>query len=703
MHPTLSTAIILGAAVAAHAQTPAPAGAPAPVTLPDVVVTPTRSAQSPDALPFVTERLDAGRIQLRQLSRTTPEALKDLPSVMIQKTANGQGSPFIRGLTGYHTLFLVDGIRLNNSTFRSGPNQYWSTIDSYAIDRLEVVKGPASVQYGSDAVGGVAQAVSADPFALAGADGLFGRATARYASAERSVMGRIEGAVASGDFAARAGVSLKDFGDIESGGDAGKLPKTGYDEWAGDVGVALRLNDHWRLDAVHQQLEQDDVWRTHSTSFAKSYSGSKVGSDLARVLDQERRLTYARLSGSNLPGALRDASATASWHEQGETEFRQRKDTTQQFQGTDVDTLGLQSQASLDAAGTVLTLGVDYYHDEVDSFSRRQKEAGGAFKNGIQGPVADDSSADSLGLFLQDEFALTGSLRAVAGARYTWTRVEAGRFENPATKKADSFTDEWDNVSLMGRLIGDLTPGATAFAGVAQGFRAPNLSDLTRFDVARSGEVEIPTTGLDPEDFLTYEAGVRGHGGALRGEAAYFYTDIHDLIQRTPTGASNADGALVSKTNSGEGYVQGVELALEADVGKAVTLRGDVTWMEGELDAYATSDRVLTTEPLSRVMPVTAHLGARWQATDKVWLEGLVTIAAEQDKLSAGDKADTERIPPGGSPGYEIFTVRGGVELAKNLSLTLAVENISDEEYRVHGSGVNEPGRNFVAAVDARF
>jgi len=81
-------------------------------------------------------------IENRQV-RTLAEALRELPGVMVQKTGHGQGSPYIRGFTGLRTLFLIDGIRLNNSTFREGPNQYWNTVDPFSV--LDVSRRSKSV------------------------------------------------------------------------------------------------------------------------------------------------------------------------------------------------------------------------------------------------------------------------------------------------------------------------------------------------------------------------------------------------------------------------------------------------------------------------------------------------------------------------------------------------------------------------------
>ncbi|MBD0259314.1 MAG: TonB-dependent receptor, partial [Cytophagales bacterium] len=97
-----------------------------------------------------------GEEALRQrVPRSVPEALPGATGVFLQKTNHGGGSPFVRGLTGQQTLLLVDGIRVNNATFRSGPNQYLNTFDPQSLGRIEVLRGAGSVQYGSDALGGV--------------------------------------------------------------------------------------------------------------------------------------------------------------------------------------------------------------------------------------------------------------------------------------------------------------------------------------------------------------------------------------------------------------------------------------------------------------------------------------------------------------------------------------------------------------------
>src|SRR5688572_5025599 len=224
------------------AAAPAPAEEPADAAPPDavldpVVVTATRLEESAFDVPYTVTSVE-GAAATGRGARTLPEALREVPGVMVQKTSTGQGSPFIRGFTGFRTLFLIDDIRLNNAVWREGPNQYWNTVDLLSVERLEVVKGPSSVLYGSDAIGGTVNAitVSRDPEYVAGRWSLTGadverRLYYRFASAEDSHTGRAEASVAHGGYLGiLGGFSGRDFDDLTAGRHQGVLPLTDYSE-----------------------------------------------------------------------------------------------------------------------------------------------------------------------------------------------------------------------------------------------------------------------------------------------------------------------------------------------------------------------------------------------------------------------------------------------------------------------------------------
>lgn len=149
------------------------------IQLPPVVVTATRAERALQDMPQAGGVIEADTLAIEMAVRTLPDALKYEPGVMLQRTSHGQGSPYIRGFTGYRNLMMVDGIRLNNAVFRDGPNQYWNTVDALALNRIEIVRGPGSMLYGSDAVGGVVQAFSRGEADLRpGATGIGGCITA---------------------------------------------------------------------------------------------------------------------------------------------------------------------------------------------------------------------------------------------------------------------------------------------------------------------------------------------------------------------------------------------------------------------------------------------------------------------------------------------------------------------------------------------
>jgi hemoglobin/transferrin/lactoferrin receptor protein len=707
--PAVAVSATTAPATAPAAEPNQPAGsAQAPRTwLDDVLVTATRSEIRSFAAPYAVNTVNMQGFSNNRMYRTTTDALRDVPGVMIQKTSSAQGSPYIRGFTGYRTLMLVDGIRLNNSTFRDGPNQYWNLIDPYTIDRLEVVKGPSSVLYGSDAVGGTVNAVLRRPDGYG--EGLQGyrQIYAQAASAQRSYVGRGEAVATYGPWLGiMAGGTWKDFGDIDGGQGVGIQKKTGYGVCSGDVKIEYHPDPTTTWTFAHYQLYEDNAWRTHATIYGTSWYGTAVGTDPRRVIDEGRSLSYVRYRKDRVSECFDSIELTTSFQTLSETQWRTRSNGRQDRDNVELQTYGQSIQFVSPSKIGKWTYGAEWYHDEVNSASRTFNADGSLRSIAIQGPVGDDASYDLLGVYVQDVIPLCERVDLTLGERYTFARAEAGKVRDPDTGNRISIADEWNSMVGSARLAWFVDPKEhwNVFGGVSQGFRAPNLSDLSRFDTAQSSEFEVAAPGLDPEKYISYETGVKAKYDNFAAQASYFYTDIRDMIVRTPTGGTINGQPEVTKQNVGNGYVQGVETGVSWRFGPQWTLFGALAWLDGQADSYPTSAPVIKREPLSRLMPTTTQVGLRWDHPNRrLWAETSCTFTDRADRLTAADRIDTQRIPPGGTPGYTVLDIRTGWKVCEGLDVWSAVENVTDQDYRIHGSGVNEPGTNFKLGAKWRF
>ena len=673
-----------------------------------IIVTASRSAQPAFKSPFTIEYVGEQELHDRAY-RSLPEAFLHTPGVLVQRTGPGQASPFIRGFTGFRTLFLIDGVRLNNSVFREGPNQYWSTVDPYSVDRLELVKGPSSVLYGSDAIGGTVNAITKSPFTYGTGTNVESSVYYRVSSAERSHTIHGETSMTIDEtFGIHLGATGQWFGDTQAGHGTGRMSDTDYDEWDVDFKGEYFFNPDTRLVFAYQRVQQNNVPRWHSTIFSESFEGTALGTDLQRDLDQDRQLFYVQLHAENVQGQFFDTLRTGiSWHEQGETEHR-IVGTSDRKAGFDVGSLGFFLHLESPTPIGRLAYGIEFYHDNVNSFERRSNEAGPR----IQGPVGDDAQYDLLGLYLQDTIPIAPHFDVVLGGRFTYANLQADKVvegeDNPVTGDIIAVEDDYSAfVGSIRTIYGIVPDKLNVFGGVSQGFRAPNLSDVTASRAAASGIFEVPSLGLDPEYYVSFELGLKLREQTWGGQIAYYYTIIDDMIVRSPTGQTTGGGEqIVQGTNAGDGFVHGVEVEGWWQFHQNFTLFGNVTWMEGRVDTFlnVNDPTSLVEGAISRQMPLTAMAGLRFDSTDRLWwVEGMIQFADNANILSPGDQTDTQRIPPGGHEAYAVASIRGGVRITPDVTLTAAVENLTNEDYRVHGSGVNQPGRNFVLGVEIKF
>ncbi len=670
-------------------------------TLDPLVVTASRAVERVSETAYTTSVIGAGVFESLK-ARTVPEALGLVPGVLVQKTAHGHGSPYIRGFTGRQNLYLIDGIRLNNSSWRGGPVQYANTLDPHAIDRLEVVKGQGSVLYGSDAIGGTVNALSKSSGFRDVANGqafFHGASFHRFDTNSESHVGRLETRFGQGGlYGVTLGISAKNHGDIRDSA-VGLMRHTGYSEQGIDFKLEYAVAGDVTLTLAHQYLNQDDIWRWHSTIHNPGWTHdghvAAPGTYLSRVYDQERSLTYARIEGATQGGAIDRWSATLSWQQQDDSEYQLRTSTDERFQWVDVDTYGLGMQLESDLGPGTLIYGADYYRDEVDSYGERN----GAVRRDFR-PVADDSRYENLGAFAQYRWRLAEPFTLTAGARYTHAKARLGKFWDPNAGPAGadrSATRDWDQLVSSLRGIWKIDNCWSLYGGVSQGFRAPNLDDLSGNLTSRSGQTALGNVDVDPEEFTSFELGVRRENETFSLGAAVFYTDIDDVITSVPVAAGSNTTVT---TNGQDGYIYGIEAEARWRFAPQWTLTGFGSWQDGQTETAAFFGGPVGEEPVSRLMPLTGSLALRWTRPDeRLWIEGRVTAAAEADRLSSGDKRDTQRIPTGGTPGYVVASLYGGWQATENALFTLGFENVTDEDYRIHGSGQNEPGFNAIAGL----
>jgi hemoglobin/transferrin/lactoferrin receptor protein len=662
------------------------------------VVTAARHEQShfdsPRSLSVVTAEEIA-----RKGCRSVPEALGEVAGVLVQETNYAAGSPVIRGMIGNRILILVDGVRVNNALFRLGPNQYLNTMDINQVERIEVIRGPGSVLYGSDALGGIIHIITKSSTSNGKRGPIHSRLYSRFSSADRGVSTRADVSVNAGRVGLFGGVSARGFGDVDAGGIYGRQPWTDYHEWDGDLKASVRLANNARLVAAVQHVWQDGASRPDVL---------KAGAELEyRWTPERRELGYLQLQAEKPLRMVDSLQLTFSRQVQFERVNRMlaAAPSVRQTYEDEVGSWGGQLQlASSLGSRQLLTYGVELYRDLVSSRRNDANLSTGAVK-AAQASFADGASLLSTAAYLQDEVKLSTRLNLILGLRYSRFDLEA-TVTNPATGTIE-IDNRPDALTGSGYLAWNLTPPLQVFGGVAQGFRAPGVEDTTVLRQSGS-RFDMPSPGVHPEKSLNYEVGLKLRKRQLSGTLSYFYSDYRDLIDRAPglflglpyvdlngNGAKDASEPLVYyRANVGKARVQGFALELESRLSNEWAVYGNVAWTRGDDLTAKTS--------LSRIPPVKGLAGVRWVPTTKLWAEAYAILAAAQHRLSAGDIAD-QRIGAGGTPGFATLNLRGGLQMGETLNLTLGLENLTDKAYRWHGSGVMAPGRNLVLGVGKVF
>jgi hemoglobin/transferrin/lactoferrin receptor protein len=652
----------------------------------DVTITAQRSEQLSFDVALSTTTISS--LQLKEYeARSTPEALMNQTGVWVQKTNHGGGSPIVRGLVGNQVLLLVDGIRLNNATYRYGPNQYLSTIDPQLIDRMEVNRGSGSVLYGSDALGGVVQIISKSPTFSPRGVKIKGELITKWMSAgmEKSIRPELE--VQGKNVTFLGGLSIRSYGDVLAGGNLGFLRPTGYDERSADAKVLMRNKRGDVFTTAFQQTTQQHVPR-----YDQVVQG---GFRLYEFEPQTRQLTYARWEHATQSPWIQSLRLTASLHRSVEGTISQKNNSVDlKTQNDEVSTIGLiaEIQSQLRSHWRMQS-GAEYYRDDVSSKAVVLNTTTNV-ETKQRGSYANGSTSMNWAIYNNHQYEWK-RFQFLAGAR--WNTVMVKVVDN-------LFGDQQINPqAFIGNagVMYSISPRLRMMGNMNTGFRAPNVDDMSKFGTLEANVFEIPASGLSPERSSNLEVGFKYKAPKLSWTFTAYQTNLTNLIDRVPAtylGSPTFDGRTVyQKKNVGEALVQGLEADVEVLVLPSLTLNGNVTYTHGQNETK--------NEPMRRIPPLFGKLGIRYLHPSGFWMRAEWTVADSQSRLAAGDKSDVRiavRLVNQQMPGWDIFSMYAGYSY-KLVGVQVSAQNIFDKAYRVYASGIDGYGRCFTASVRVRF
>lgn len=664
------------------------------VELQEVTVTATRAEKEPFKTPNAVSVLNVKEIE-RTNAEHASNILRDTVGVIAQETTVGQGSPMLRSLTGYQTVIQVDWVRLNNSTFRSGPNQYTATIAPEILDRAEVLLGSNSMLYGSGALGGVVNFFT-KPLPINPSQetwDIHPRILARYSTATQERLGRLELTGNNGKFGFGVGGGVRYYGDVNPGNGYDLHYKNRKYEIVDEIPSGVQLYEYDKVSALSKEDIPDRWlidnegplgWKAFDVDAKTTYQiDEKRTISIAyqmwrqpqtprydKIAPQEfeefffepqnRDLVYVNYIANPEFSVIDLYRFTGSFHRQKEGRNEVKLDDTLRRQRYDtVNTIGLSAQVvSSILPRQRLVGGGEFYFDILQSRTvKTDLETGMETVNEDVGRFINGSQFWDASLYLQDEITVHDRVELTLGGRATFYQTNAD-----LSIRADNFEEfnELDN-SLTGSagVVVGVTDFLNLVANVGTAFRAPSLNDTTAVEVTNEG-VTAPSPDLDPETSWTVEGGIKANHTHFRGALTLFHSQVNGLVARRPVQEAYEDGEipqlhqeLINEyadidvlvfDNVDEAQFQGIELAGSIPIDAALSIYGNASLLRGEvllINGIEPDPGKPWEARTRREPPLNGVVGIQWEPVNtKYWVSLFVRAAAEQRRLNRSDIRD---------------------------------------------------------------
>ena len=671
-----------------------------PILLDPINVTATRDVKGIFETAAPVSVVDSTLVR-EQKPNNAADLVRSLPGIDINGVGANQQRPTIRGQRGQRILLLENGLRLNNARRQADFGELPSIVDINSVERVEVVRGPASVLYGSDAIGGVINMITNEAPSYGTGDVLVGNVGISYRDQGEQVW-------PSGEVWGRAGrigygvtASYRDTENYEApSGSFGDITLDD-DVTVNDTGVRDQNYGAWLDYALNETSKvwgSFDYYRAEDAGFgyvANADLGAAGAPDIfLRYPEQKVARVSAGYRGQQLGTPIADRVDVSAFYSSNQRDFTfdvfvpfdpsgATGVTVEQDNFTDLASLGIRAEASkLLGRRHRLTYGVDWYHDDSENtdFSRTTV----AFAPGAPPQVEESdrptvpyATYDRLGAFAQVDLQLLDRVAVIVGGRYQNDRASPQETPNlddplPETSSNDQFVG-------AANLLVEVLPSLNLVGTVGRGFRSPNLIELF-FDGAtpEGNGYQISNPDLAPETSWNLDLGLKYRREKVAFEGYYFRNAISDGIRIAATGDSVGPFPSFQNVNVDDLTVQGVELLAEYMPVDGLTLGATFTWLDGdnENDTNDENNPIGDTYS-SRITGAIAYRkpGGRWWASYEVRHNG----AQKDSDFVIGSPIGDE------IPAFTTMNVRGGIRVLElgrtSHNLVLGIENLTNELY----------------------
>ncbi len=629
----------------------------------------------------------------------TGNLLRGQPGLAVQSDGAWGQNPVLRGLKRESVVVMVDGIRVNSAQPQGALASF---LDLGLLDRIEVVKGPGSVMYGSGAMGGVVNLLTPEPRFTEQAE-LGGRFGASASSVDHGYSSALllQGSNAEQGFV--VGLAGRDVGDYKSPN--GREKKTGYDSDTLLLKYQHKIAEEYVLRVNVQRHSDDDVWYPGSARTGGKPGGAGLPPPLGKVTihspKQHRELYALGLDAPILDGTL----STDVYRQEVYREIRAYSEKLDRnYVRNDVSfiTHGLRSQWNGALNDTHwLTLGVEGWQMTGDP-ERYMDSNPPFFNSNTRNDPFKDGEVSSLGMFVQDEFSI-GSTLLTAGLRYDHTQGDAKvKGAGPAAKTSGLSSSD-NNLSWSLGAVQPLSDTVNLYANVGQAYRAPDLRERFEDSARGDGYYHVGNPQLDPERSSSAEFGLKGRDGLQVFQVAAFYTRIDDFIAGRETGANHPLNRLAIKQaeNLSKVIIYGFEGNFEVPLSTLVVDTG-FTWLRGK--------NKQDNEPLHQMPANELRLGIGQPAERGFsWHTGLRAVA-KQDRIAKRFSNGSENETAGfvtvdARVGYGFGAMAG----LKSSHVDLQLSNLANKKYHEHltdgisGQELKAPGRGVILAFGGAF